>query len=91
MNTKTASLDNGGTASDQEAQSIRAAAAERVRRGVEAVRGHAQRLTGGARRASLGASDYVKKEPMKAMLVALAVGAAVGAVVSLMIRSREDG
>jgi ElaB/YqjD/DUF883 family membrane-anchored ribosome-binding protein len=88
MNTKTASPDNGGTAS--EAQSTRAAAAERVRRGVDAVRGHAQRVTAGARRASLGASDYVKNEPMKAMLMALAVGAAVGVVVSLMSRPHED-
>jgi ElaB/YqjD/DUF883 family membrane-anchored ribosome-binding protein len=91
MNTKTAPLDNGGTASDQELRSIRAAAGERVRRGVDSVRGHTQRLTAGARRASVGASDYVKNEPVKAMLMALAVGAAVGVVVSLMSRSRDEG
>jgi ElaB/YqjD/DUF883 family membrane-anchored ribosome-binding protein len=91
MNTKPASLDNGGTASDEGARSTRAAARERVRRGVDAVRGHAQRLTAGARRASVDASRYVKKEPLKAMLLALAVVAAVGVVVSVMRRSRDDG
>jgi ElaB/YqjD/DUF883 family membrane-anchored ribosome-binding protein len=90
MNTKPASPDDGGTASDQGAQSVRAAAGERVRRRVDAVRGHAQRLAAGARRASVDASDYVKNEPIKAILVALAIGAAVGVVVSVMSRSRDE-
>jgi ElaB/YqjD/DUF883 family membrane-anchored ribosome-binding protein len=91
MSLKTASVDNGGTAPDQEVRSIRADASERVRRGVDAVRGRGRRLTAGARRASMDASNYIKNEPMKAMLMAFAVGAALSVVVSLMNRSHDDG
>lgn len=90
MNPQASSVDNGGILPDQEVRSIRADASKRVRRGVDSVRGRARRLSAGARRASKNASDYVKNEPIKAMLIAFAVGAALSAVVSLMTRSRDQ-
>jgi ElaB/YqjD/DUF883 family membrane-anchored ribosome-binding protein len=91
MNPNTSSVDNGHTPSDPQARSTLADASERVRRGVDSVRARARRLTAGARSASQGASNYVRNEPIKALLIAFAVGAAVSALVGLMNRSRDNG
>ncbi len=91
MNAKTPSVDDGGTAPDREARFINANTSTGTWRGVDAVRGRARRLTAGARRLSGSAADYVKGEPMKAILIAFAVGAALSAVLSLMSRSRDEG
>lgn len=89
MDPRTSSVDNGGIPPDQEPRSIHAS--KRVRRGVDSVRGRARRLTAGARRASEGASNYVKSGPIRTILIAVAVGAALSAVVGLINRSREHG
>ena len=90
MNSRTTSVDNGGAASDPAVRSIHADTGKRVWRGAGSVRGRARRLTAGARRASEGASSYVKSEPMKAILIAFAVGAALGVVMSLTSRLRRE-
>jgi hypothetical protein len=90
MNLKPASVDKGGTASDQDVQSIPADVHGRVWRGADSVRGRAGRLTAGARRGCKGASNFARSEPIKALLIAFAVGAALSAVVSLMSRSPDE-
>jgi ElaB/YqjD/DUF883 family membrane-anchored ribosome-binding protein len=90
MNPDVSSVDNGGTPSGQEARSIHDDASKRVRRGVDSVRAPARRLTAGARRASDGALNYVKNEPIKALFIAFAVGATLSAVVSLINRPRDS-
>jgi ElaB/YqjD/DUF883 family membrane-anchored ribosome-binding protein len=91
MNTETSSLDDGSSPSDQAAQSIHAEASARGRRGADEVRARIRQARESARRASQGTVNYVKNEPMKAVLIALAVGAALSVVVGRMRRSRDDG
>jgi ElaB/YqjD/DUF883 family membrane-anchored ribosome-binding protein len=90
MNPNTSSVDNGRIQSDPGARPIHTDASERVRRGVDSVRACARRLTAGARSASEGASNYVKNEPIKALLIASTVGAALSAVIGLINRSRDN-
>jgi ElaB/YqjD/DUF883 family membrane-anchored ribosome-binding protein len=56
--------------------------------GMDAVHDGSQRLRHKARRASEGTVNYIRHEPVKAMLIAAATGAALMALVSLMGRSR---
>jgi ElaB/YqjD/DUF883 family membrane-anchored ribosome-binding protein len=63
-------------------------AAELAHRGVAAVRDTSQHLRESAQRATDSTVDYVKAEPVKAMLIAAATGAALMALLSLMARSR---
>jgi ElaB/YqjD/DUF883 family membrane-anchored ribosome-binding protein len=59
-----------------------------AQRGVDAVRDSSQQLRDKALRASDSTVNYIKDEPVKAMLIAAATGAALMALVGLMSRSR---
>jgi len=59
-----------------------------AQRGMNAVRHGSQNLRDKAQRASDGTVDYIKAEPVKAMLIAAATGAALMALVGLLGRSR---
>jgi len=59
-----------------------------AKQGMDAVRDSSQQLRHKARRASEGTVNYIRHEPVKAMLIAAATGAALMALVSLMGRSR---
>jgi ElaB/YqjD/DUF883 family membrane-anchored ribosome-binding protein len=60
-----------------------------VKRGADALRDTAKQLRHTARRASETTVNYVRHEPVKAMLIAAATGAALMALISLMNRSRD--
>ena len=62
-----------------------------ARRGVDAVRDGSQQLRDTALRASDGTLNYIKGEPVKAVLIAAAVGAVLMAIAGLMTRSRDPG
>ena len=62
-----------------------------AQRGVNAVRDSSQQLREQALRASDSTVNYIKDEPVKAMLIAAATGAALMAMVSLVTRSRDRG
>ena len=60
-----------------------------ARRGVEAVRETSAQLREKAHQASDSTVNYIKDEPIKAMLIAAATGAALMALISLVGRSRH--
>ena len=60
-----------------------------AQRSVDALRDGAQQLRDKALRASDSTVNYVKEEPVKAMLIAAATGAALMALVNLMSGSRH--
>lgn len=60
-----------------------------MQRGVDSVRDTSQQLRDKALRASDNTVNYVKDEPVKAMLIAAATGAALMALISLMSHSRD--
>lgn len=60
-----------------------------AQRGVDAVRESSQQLRERAAQASDSTVNYIKDEPVKAILIAAAVGAALMALVSLMGRSHD--
>ena len=60
-----------------------------AQRGANTVRESTQQLRDRALRATDGTVDYVKHEPVKAMLIAAATGAALMALLSLITRSRR--
>ncbi len=60
-----------------------------AQRSVDAVRDSTQQLRDKALRASDSTVNYVKEEPVKAMLIAAATGAALMALVNLMSGSRH--
>lgn len=62
---------------------------ELTRRGVEAARQAGAGMQAQVHRASDRTVDYVRDEPVKAMLVAAAAGAALAALISLAMRPRE--
>lgn len=59
-----------------------------MHRGADALRHTGQNLQQRATHASELASDYVRKEPFKSLLIAAATGAVLMGLVSLMGRSR---
>ena len=59
-----------------------------AQRGVDAVRGTSQHLRDRALQASDTTVNYIKDEPVKAMLIAAATGAALMALIGLMGRGR---
>ncbi len=61
-----------------------------AQRGVDAVRDSSRQLREGALRATDSTANYIKDEPIKAILIAAAVGAALMALVNLMSRSRDS-
>jgi ElaB/YqjD/DUF883 family membrane-anchored ribosome-binding protein len=58
-------------------------------RGVDAVRETAQSIRARAQHASDSTLDYIRTEPLKAVLIAAATGAVLMALVSLMRNSRH--
>ncbi len=60
-----------------------------AQRSVDAVRDGTQQLRDKALRASDSTINYIKDEPVKAMLIAAATGAALMALLSLMSGSRH--
>lgn len=60
-----------------------------VQHGADALVATAKQLRRSARRASETTVNYIKHEPVKAMLIAAATGAALMALISLMTRSRD--
>lgn len=62
-----------------------------AQRGVDAVLDGSQKVRDQARHASDSTQDYIKAEPIKAVLIAAATGAALMALVGLMSRSRDRG
>jgi ElaB/YqjD/DUF883 family membrane-anchored ribosome-binding protein len=89
MTTETSSSDDGSSPTDQTAQSLHADAISRGERGAHAVRSRIRQARDSAQRASRDTANYVKNEPIKAILIALAVGALLSAVVGRMFRSRD--
>ncbi len=68
---------------------VSAQAGDLAQRGVDAVRDTSQQLRDRALRASDGTVNYVRDEPVKAMLIAAATGAALMALIGLMSRKRH--
>ncbi len=68
---------------------VSAQAGELAQRGVDAVRDTSQQLRDKAVRASDGTVNYIRDEPVKAMLIAAATGAALMALIGLMSRNRH--
>ena len=62
-----------------------------AQRGVDSVRETSQHLREKTRDAADGTVQYIKDEPVKAMLIAAATGAALMALVSLISRSSHRG
>ena len=62
-----------------------------AQRGVNGVRATSQHLREKTRDAADGTVQYIKDEPVKAMLIAAATGAALMALVSLISRSGHHG
>jgi ElaB/YqjD/DUF883 family membrane-anchored ribosome-binding protein len=62
-----------------------------AQRGMDAVRDGSQQLRDKALHATDGTVNYIKGEPVKAMLIAAATGAALMAMLSLMTRPRDAG
>jgi ElaB/YqjD/DUF883 family membrane-anchored ribosome-binding protein len=62
-----------------------------AQRGVESVRQTSQQLRDRTRDAADGTVQYIKDEPVKAMLIAAATGATLMALVSLISRSGHRG
>lgn len=62
-----------------------------AQRSLDALRDGTQQLRDKALRASDSTVNYVKEEPVKAMLIAAATGAALMALVNLMSGSRHRG
>ena len=91
MVTETPSLADAGSSSEQAAQSIHADASARGRRGAHAARARIRQARESAQRASRDTANYIKNEPIKAMLIAFAVGAALSAVVGRVFRSHDGG
>lgn len=60
-----------------------------ARRGIDSARDSSQQLRDRAARATDSTVNYIKDEPVKAMLIAAATGAALMALVSLLSRSRR--
>ncbi len=60
-----------------------------TQRGVDAVRDSSQKVREQARHAGDSTVQYVRAEPVKAVLIAAATGAALMALVGLMSRSRD--
>ena len=56
-------------------------------RSADALRASTAQLRRTALRASDGTADYIRKEPFKSMLLAVATGAAVAALIALTTRS----
>lgn len=61
-----------------------------MQNGMDSVRHTSQQLTDSARRARDGTVDYVKEEPVKAMLIAAATGAALMALAGMLSRSHRN-
>ena len=62
-----------------------------AQRGMDTVRDTSEQLRDKALRVSDGTANYIKTEPVKAMLIAAATGAALMALISLMSHSRNRG
>nr|MDP2190402.1 hypothetical protein [Rhodoferax sp.] len=62
-----------------------------AQRGVDSVRETSQQLRDKAQQASATTVNYVKHEPVKAILIAAATGAALMALISLISHSRGRG
>ena len=62
-----------------------------AQRGVDSVRQTSQQLRDRTRDAAEGTVQYIKDEPVKAMLIAAATGATLMALVSLISRSGHRG
>jgi ElaB/YqjD/DUF883 family membrane-anchored ribosome-binding protein len=60
-----------------------------IQRGADAVRSTTQHLRDSAIHANDVAAEYVRKEPMKALLIAAAAGAALVTLVGLISRARS--
>ena len=59
-----------------------------AQRGVDTVRETSQQLRERAMRASDGTVNYIKDEPVKAMLISAAIGAGLMALINLLSRNR---
>lgn len=57
---------------------------------LESLSASVEEVRAGALRASDGTANYIKQEPIKAILIAAVVGAALMALVNLMGRSRDS-
>lgn len=70
-------------------ESVSEQASEMTQRVVDAVRDSSQQLQEQAARASDSTAKYIRREPVKALLIAAASGAVLMALVSLIVRSRH--
>lgn len=73
----------------QQVNNLQAEASHLSQRGLKAVREGTQQLREKADRASELTQNYVKGDPVKALLIAAATGAALVALIGLMTRSRN--
>ena len=62
-----------------------------AQRGVDSVRDASQQLRATAHQASDSTVNYIKEEPVKAILIAAATGAALMALISLVSHPRRPG
>lgn len=86
------SLEQVGSLADQAVQSADHAikSTQRVARdAIDSVRDTSRQLRQQAHHASDRTVDYIRDDPVKAMLIAAATGAALMALVNLMSHSRE--
>ena len=66
-------------------------ASDLAQRGADTVRETTQQLRERAMRASDSTVNYIREEPVKAMLIAAATGAGLMALLTLMTRSNDRG
>jgi ElaB/YqjD/DUF883 family membrane-anchored ribosome-binding protein len=60
-----------------------------AQQGIEAVRTSSRQLRAGAQQATDGTLDYIRREPVKATLLAAAAGAALMALAGLISRAKR--
>lgn len=83
--TTASTIDRAAAATDHAAEQALGAA----QRSVAAIRERSQHLVERAQHASDCTVDYIRDEPVKAVLIAAATGATLMALVSLLSRSRH--
>lgn len=76
---------------EQVAASAQSAASDLIHNSVDSLRSSARQIARSGREANDYAQDYIKHEPVKAMLIAAATGAALMALVGLLRQSSPRG
>jgi ElaB/YqjD/DUF883 family membrane-anchored ribosome-binding protein len=80
--------EQGAQIVDQAAESAHKAISA-TNRGIDAIRDNSRQWLSRAQQASDSTTDYIKHEPVKAVLIAAATGAALMGLIALFARRRD--